>query len=97
MRLYKVALSADEVSSVYAETNGTTWYTVTSNSGTDYSATGLPSGLSINPTTGEISGNPTLIGDHNITVTASNLAGADSKMVTITVNPTTPFSKVPTQ
>jgi hypothetical protein len=93
VRLYKVALSADEVSAVYAETNGTTWYTVTSNSGTDYSATGLPSGLSINPTTGEISGNPTAIGDHNITVTASNLAGSDSKVVTITVNPTTPLLK----
>ena len=92
-RLYKVALSADEVSAVYSETNGTTWYTVTSNSGTDYSATGLPSGLSINPTTGEISGNPTEIGDHNITVTASNLAGSDSKVVTITVNPTTPLLK----
>ena len=92
-RLYKVALSADEVSAVYAETNGTTWYTVTSNSGTDYSATGLPSGLAINPTTGEISGNPTQIGDHNITVTASNLAGSDSKVVTITVNPTTPLLK----
>jgi hypothetical protein len=93
VRLYKVALSADEVSAVYAETNGTTWYTVTSNSGTDYSATGLPSGLSINPTTGEISGNPTQIGDHNITVTASNLAGSDSKVVTITVDPTTPLLK----
>ena len=92
-RLYKVPLSADEVSAVYSETNGTTWYTVTSNSGTDYSATGLPSGLSINPTTGEISGNPTEIGDHNITVTASNLAGSDSKVVTITVNPTTPLLK----
>ena len=62
VRLYKVALSADEVSAVYSETNGTTWYTVTSNSGTDYSATGLPSGLSINPTTGEISGHHSRIG-----------------------------------
>ena len=91
VRLYKVALSADEVSAVYSETNGTTWYTVTSNSGTDYSATGLPSGLAINPTTGEISGHPTEIGDHNVTVTASNLAGSDSKVVTITVNPTAPL------
>ena len=90
-RLYKVALSADDASAVYAETNGTTWYTVTSNSGTDYSATGLPSGLAINPTTGEISGHPTEIGDHNVTVTASNLAGSDSKVVTITVNPTAPL------
>ncbi|NDH17604.1 MAG: hypothetical protein EBY48_11130, partial [Opitutae bacterium] len=91
LRLYKVALSADDASAVYAETNGTTWYTVTSNSGTDYSATGLPSGLAINPTTGEISGHPTEIGDHNVTVTASNLAGSDSKVVTITVNPTAPL------
>ena len=93
VRLYKVALSADEVSAVYSETNGTTWYTVASNSGTDYSATGLPSGLSINPTTGEISGHTAVTGDHNVTVTASNLSGSDSKVVTITVNPTTPLLK----
>ncbi|WP_407680167.1 LamG-like jellyroll fold domain-containing protein, partial [Candidatus Chordibacter forsetii] len=93
VRLYKVALSADEVSAVYSETNGTTWYTVTSNSGTDYSATGLPSGLSINPTTGEISGHTAVTGDHNVTVTANNLSGSDSKVVTITINPSAPLLK----
>ena len=28
LRSYKIALSADEVSSIYTETNGTTWYTI---------------------------------------------------------------------
>jgi hypothetical protein len=94
VRLYKVALSADEVSAVYSETNGTTWYTVSAlNNPTGFSATGLPAGLSINPNTGEISGHTSAIGDHNITVTASNLSGSDSKVVTITVNATTPLLK----
>ena len=47
--------------------------------------------MAINPTTGEISGNPTEIGDHNITVTASNLAGSDSKVITLTVNAAKPL------
>ena len=92
LRLYNIALSADEVSSIYTETNGTTWYTISAvNSPTSFSATGLPTGLSVNPDTGEISGHTTAIGDHNVTVTASNLSGSDSKVVTLTVNAAKPL------
>ena len=93
LRLYNIALSADEVSSIYTETNGTTWYTISAvNSPTSFSANpGLPTGLSVNPDTGEISGHTTAIGDHNVTVTASNLSGSDSKVVTLTVNAAKPL------
>ena len=33
----------------------------------------------------------TALGDHNVTVTASNLSGSDSKTITLTVNPAKPL------
>jgi hypothetical protein len=41
-----------------------------------YSATGLPAGLSINPSSGVISGTPTAAGTSNVTVTATDSTGA---------------------
>ncbi len=41
-----------------------------------YSATGLPAGLSINSSTGLISGTPTTAGTSNVTVTATDTTGA---------------------
>ena len=92
VRLYRIALSAGEINSVYSGAGSTTWYTISGNNNpTSFSATGLPTGLSVNPDTGEISGHTTAVGDHNITVTASNLSGSDSKVVTLTVGPTKPL------
>lgn len=45
----------------------------------------LPDGLSLNESTGEISGTPTTADTYNFTVTAENSAGSDEKTFTLTI------------
>ncbi|MBC7995738.1 MAG: DUF1929 domain-containing protein [Rhizobacter sp.] len=68
--------------------NSTTGNTVTLNlaattpSGTlSFAATGLPPGLSINPTTGAITGTPTAAGQHVVTLSATNNVATTSTNV----------------
>ncbi|MCG2612178.1 YDG domain-containing protein [Flavobacterium sp. SM15] len=53
---------------------------------TSYNATGLPSGLSINTTTGAITGTPTVgVGSYNIDISATNGSGTDTKTLVLTI------------
>jgi len=59
---------------------------------TRYSAKGLPDGLKLNTTNGQISGTPTSIdGIYNATVTATNISGSDTRALRITLAPTLPL------
>lgn len=61
-------------------------YTVTgANSATNFTATGLPPGLSITSSNGLISGIPNFAGNFQAIVTASNLVGLGSALVNIQV------------
>jgi hypothetical protein len=53
---------------------------------TGWSATGLPAGMNINGTNGEISGTPTTVGTYPVTVTVTDVNGlSDTEVLTITV------------
>jgi hypothetical protein len=62
-------------------------YVITAtNSPTSYSATGLPTGLTVNASNGLISGIPTPSGTYYVKITASNSAGSGTQSLTLTVS-----------
>ncbi len=71
-----------------AGTVGTTFtYNIAaSNSPTSFNATGLPTGLSVNTTSGVISGTPTTSATLNVTISATNVGGTGSATLTLTIN-----------
>jgi lysophospholipase L1-like esterase len=62
---------------------------------TSFGATGLPAGLSINTSTGLITGVPTQSGNFNVTLSAANISGTGSKTVIFAIQGTTPFKGAP--
>src|SRR5205809_593359 len=56
------------------------------NNPTSYNATGLPAGLTVNTSTGLISGTPTTAGTYSVTISATNAGGTGSATLTLTIN-----------
>jgi len=56
-------------------------------SATNWSASSLPPGLSINTTTGEITGTPTNNGIYTTTLTATGIGGSGTETASITISP----------
>lgn len=53
----------------------------------NFGATGLPAGLSLNQSTGAITGTPTAAGIYPVTLTATNAFGTATKNCTLVINP----------
>ncbi|MDD5261219.1 MAG: putative Ig domain-containing protein [Methylacidiphilales bacterium] len=67
--------------------NRSFFYQIAANgSPTSFNATGLPAGLSVNTTSGAISGVPTAIGVSVITLNATSASGTGTAMLTLTVD-----------
>lgn len=75
---------------VVSGTYGTAFsYSITAtNSPTSYNATGLPAGLTINTSTGVISGTPTNTtgSPFTVSITATNASGTDTQNLALTIN-----------
>jgi hypothetical protein len=62
-----------------------TYQITATNSPTSYGATGLPAGLSVNTTTGVISGTPTAGGTSSVTLSATNSSGTGNATLTLAI------------
>ena len=65
---------------------GFTYQIAATNGPTAYAASGLPAGLSVNTTSGLISGTPTAAGSATVTLGATNATGTGTATLALTVN-----------
>ncbi len=100
MMTFTVGLSAPVISSAATATAtvGTAFgYTITAtNSPTGFGASGLPGGLTVNTTTGVISGKPTAAGQTNVTLSATNAYGTATQNLALTISAPPPPPPTPT-
>ncbi len=68
-----------------------TYQIVGTNGPTSYNATGLPAWLSVNTTTGVLTGTPPAVGSFQVTIGAANFGGSDSETLSISVFDVGPF------
>ena len=61
-----------------------------SNAPASFTASGLPTGLNVNTSTGLISGTPSTAGIYSVTLGATNAGGSDTATLTLTVLPAAP-------
>jgi len=62
---------------------------------TSYSASGLPAGLSLNSSTGLISGSPTSVGATSVVIGVTGSSGSTSTTLALTISPTIYLSQSP--
>lgn len=89
-----ISLTAPRITSALSRTapiNAAFSYSITATSSpTSYNAAGLPAGLSVNTTTGLISGTPTVLGTSNVTISATNAVGTGNATLVLTIAPAVP-------
>ena len=81
-----------QVAEGYANDSNLSYFVRVFPTATSFSAVGLPAGISLNSTTGELSGVPLQGGTYSITITASNSSGQDQGVLTLSVVERTGFS-----
>ena len=98
-RVYKKAFTSSEVQALFGNGNGDgvnspapLHFTITGSESPDnFTAVGLPTGLSLNARTGKITGITTDVGDHNVTIKAGNFLGfSPEQILKIKVKPIAP-------